>query len=133
MTACRLFRAKILLVTLIATTLILSAFSHRSGQDGFANANSVLTTGSIDVEAYRLPDGTLPTFCLNDGTDDGNQQGLDQCEFCTLAHGVCIPADLLLALQDAKQLGRTLPLKPRVFAKPMFIAGTPSTGPPSTS
>ncbi|MEM1364596.1 MAG: hypothetical protein AAGH82_02490 [Pseudomonadota bacterium] len=44
---------------------------------------------AANADLYRLPDGTLPVFCL--AVDGEEHSGAAECEFCRLVDGTALP------------------------------------------
>ncbi len=127
----------LLLVTLIAVSLGVSAFAHRTLQVWPAAIGGTLQSvgGSyptgLDLQAYRLPDGSLPSFCLNPENPDGNPNGkADTCDFCTLAHGMGIPTADSTFPNSPPSPCIPVSLVSTVSSSAVFRADAPITGPP---
>lgn len=85
------------LVALATMALALASFAHTT----VAAPSTQQTFGVPDVVAanpdlYRLPDGTLPIFCISADGDDHSASG--ECEFCRLLDNAGLTA-------SAAQLG----------------------------
>ncbi|MEN0088737.1 MAG: hypothetical protein AAF737_09925 [Pseudomonadota bacterium] len=95
-----------------------------------ASHEQALPAGIVaDLEAYRLPDGTLPSFCLPG--EDGSHALSADCESCRLAdhaaplsvaafHPPAPDAGLFPAIADVN-LGSAGPNTRRARAPPVFI------------
>ena len=123
-----------LLVSVLALSLVLSAFAHRAApaSNELAGANALVA--GIDLEAFRLPDGSLPSFCLNTGGENETPGGnKTSCDFCTLAHGFGIPIGVVIPLPTPQEDCPVLPVRASVAAYGGFDPATPITGPPVIS
>lgn len=121
---------KLLLVSVVALSLAVSAFAHRAMPPSGANQ----TVSGLDVEAFRLPDGSLPSFCLNtDNEDNTSGAGMESCDFCTLAHGIGVPVATALPLRAKLNDCAIQAIHERIAARGIFLPGAPSTGPPAFS
>jgi hypothetical protein len=118
---------KLLLVSVVALSLAVSAFAHRAVPPSGANQ----TVSGLDIEAFRLPDGSLPSFCLNTENEDGSSgTGQETCDFCTLSHGIGVPAATALPLRAKLNDCAIQAIRERIASRGIFSPGTPSTGPP---
>lgn len=74
------------LVALYALSMAVVGFAHtsvpRSGQ-----------TSNVDLAAYALPDGSLPTICFNPATGDGDKPSAmaAPCDACLLTSAAGLP------------------------------------------
>ncbi|MCO4317007.1 hypothetical protein M8997_007415 [Phyllobacterium sp. 21LDTY02-6] len=71
---------------LCALALVLVAFAHKPV--------AIADPAPIDLAAYALPDGTLPTLCLTDqGSDDDHKSSWHGtgCEACRLSASFILP------------------------------------------
>ena len=124
---------RILLITVVALSLAVSAFAHRAMPVSGQYAGAQDTPAGIDLEAFRLPDGSLPAFCLNTG-DDGSPGSLKEtCDFCTLAHGIGIPHGAVIPLPALSGDCTTRAIRARIGVLSAFDTSTPGTGPPEFS
>lgn len=115
-------------VTVVALSLAVSGFAHRAMPEA---QTELAYPAGINIEAYRLPDGSLPDFCLN----SGNRQHADtaRCDFCTLAHGSAVPSPDAFPVQSARNAGCHDAVTAQVALHQALLPGAPGTGPPSLS
>lgn len=119
----------IILVSVLTLSLVVSAFAHRAMPMSDAGSNPALELAGIDLEAFRLPDGSLPSFCFHTG-DGSSAPLIDNCDFCTLAHGVDIPEGVAIPLLATSGDYSNRAIRAHITALGFFNPGTPSTGPP---
>ncbi len=70
-----------------ALALVLVAFAHQP-----AAVSGLQGTGTVDVTAYALPDGSVQQLCISGLGDSGETTSvLGPCEFCRVAGTVLLP------------------------------------------
>ena len=116
------------LVIAIALSLSVSAFAHRAGK---SPETAQAYPAGIAIEAYRLPDGSLPNFCINSSSDQ--HADTVRCDFCTLAHGAAAPSPDAFPLQTSSGGACSDPFTPQTALHQAFLPGAPGTGPPCLS
>lgn len=129
---CNYSALKHVMVALVALALGMSAFAHRAmpvDDEVFASASAA--PAGIDLSAYRLPDGTLPSFCIT--PESGEHGSGTSCEFCTLAAGTALP-DLqpLPSPAQAESCKQHLPLSAQI-STPFMERAHSVRAPPSFS
>jgi len=72
--------------TLCALSLLLVAFAHQPLVSSAAAAYA-----DVDIAEYVLPDGTLPSLCL-DGEEDEHHSVVNHCEACRIVSSVVLPS-----------------------------------------
>ncbi|MEN0087283.1 MAG: hypothetical protein AAF737_02495 [Pseudomonadota bacterium] len=71
--------------------MALAGFAHTAVAAPNTNSAYSLPAGVADnLEFYRLPDGTLPIFCVSLDGEDGPSNA--ECEFCRLADSAAVTA-----------------------------------------
>lgn len=116
------FNNAIWLRFLCAISMLFAAFAHQPAS--FAQEN-------IDLSAYTLPDGSLPSLCLSGADEDGHAVEIP-CEFCRMSGGVLLPDEMqsnwLLCIRQTKEAE---PIPSTRLVKQLFLPSAPLRGPPS--
>lgn len=77
--------ARIAAIALYAIATVLVGFGHAEARLAAAAAT---TTPPIDLDDYRLPDGSLPVLCLSeDGAGEGEGWRHVLCDACLVSSG----------------------------------------------
>jgi len=72
---------------LCALSLLLVAFAHQP----LVSSAAASAYAGVDIAEYVLPDGTLPSLCL-DGGEDGHHSFVNHCEACRIVSSVVLPS-----------------------------------------
>ena len=110
---------------LCALSLLLVAFAHQPLVSSAAAAYA-----DVDIAEYVLPDGTLPSLCL-DGEEDGHHLFASHCEACRIVSSVDLPSpfDGYVVNRLSAVIELTAPRDVR-FARPVLRASASPRGPP---
>lgn len=116
------FNKKVWLRWVCTLGLLLAAFAHQpssyAGED-------------IDLSAYTLPDGSLPSFCLNGFDEDGHKVEIP-CEFCRISGGIILPSEVnSIWLRCNRQTESSRPVQSTKQIKQVFLPSAPLRGPPT--
>lgn len=120
--ALRQSRISFLVVALYALAMVTLAGAHRP-----------VSAGAIELAAYALPDGTLPTLCGHDDAQTPAKAAPGHCEACALASapGLIPPdADSFVA---SGVLRRVSWIDPQGQFLPSAQRAPASRGPPALS
>lgn len=112
-----------ILPVLCAIALVWASFAHRP---------IIISTTSqtVDLSAYVLPDGTIPTICFG-GQGDGKSTSYQGCEYCTLANAIIFPQAPQLFARVINTVRFVDPVCEKApIPKSINLVGTPPTGPP---
>jgi hypothetical protein len=105
---------------------------------GFAHQPPALAGQPENVEAYRLPDGSLPTLCIT-VSDDGEGKGTaghkihhQGCEACRISASVLLPTPADAAgSRVAYKHQDLLPQRTEAFRRQIYPPNTRPRAPPS--
>ncbi len=106
--------------------LVFLGFAHRQ-------MASALAASPVELAAYALPDGTLPTLCLPDEAGGKSGKVLDRdCEACRISAASALP-DAPADAEPAALAETDLIFAdtPEAFHRLDFPPGAPPRGPPS--
>ena len=111
---------------LCVLSLLLVAFAHKP----LLSSAEASAYAGVDVAEFVLPDGTLPSLCL-DGEQDGHHSVASHCEACRIVSSVDLPSPfdgyVVIRLSAAAEL--SVPQDAR-FTRPFLRANASPRGPP---
>jgi hypothetical protein len=104
---------------------------------GFAHQTPALAEQTENFEAYRLPDGSLPSLCITVSNDDGKSSDGHKihhpgCEACRISASVLlpVPADAV-GSRVAYRYQVVLPQRTKAFHRQIYPPNTGPRAPPS--
>jgi len=106
-----------------AMLLVVLGFAHRP----------LAATIPIDLSAYALPDGTLPTICTPDDAEGKTGKDMGQrCDACRIAAATALPSPSCESA-DAAPAGERVAFAftPERFHRLNFPPNAPPRGPPA--
>ena len=100
---------------------------------GFAHRPVTASAMPMDVSAYALPDGTMPTICIPD--ESGGKTGKDigqRCEACRISSAATLPAPPGESDEVTHVIEHmAFVLAPERFHRLNFPPNAPPRGPPA--
>lgn len=94
---------------------------------GFAHKPLSAAPLAVQFSAYMLPDGTLPTLCLNeDPTTPVGLAKMDGCDACRLTGAILLPEPPRIGVALAHFAEAPAPKRPFFLAERLY---PPSSGP----
>jgi len=106
-----------------AMLLVVLGFAHRP----------LAATVPLDVSAYSLPDGSLPTICIPGDIDDKNGKAAGQhCDACRITSAAALPSPSCDSAAIAPPVERVaFAFTPERFHRLNFPPNAPPRGPPA--
>lgn len=100
---------------------------------GFAHRPMAAPAMPMDMTAYMLPDGTIPTLCLADHADGKSDKDMaPRCEACRVSSAVVLPMPSCEASAVAPAAERlAFVATPERFHRLAFPPSAPPRGPPA--
>lgn len=99
---------------------------------GFAHRPAAAPAMPMDISAYTLPDGTVPTICIPDeGTGKTGKEIGQRCEACRISSAAAVPTpscDSADVTHRVEQIAFVL--TPEHFHRLNFPPNAPPRGPP---
>ncbi|MEP3105499.1 MAG: hypothetical protein ABJO54_00440 [Hyphomicrobiales bacterium] len=115
------FNKSVRLRFLCAICLLFAAFAHQP---------VVFAGEPLDLSAYALPDGSLPSLCLSNAGENGTVVEVP-CEFCRISSSVLLPTELPSSwLKSTQQARETAQIPSTRMAQQLFSPNAPLRGPP---
>lgn len=119
------------LVALLAAALTLVSFGHAPVATRVVAVGQSSAVGALVAGAYRLPDGSAPSLCL-DGSGTQGESRTHGCDSCRLSAAVALaePAPCPTARND-RVIARAWPLAEPAPRADRRDSASPPRGPPA--
>ena len=117
---------KIAVLSLVTLSLMASAYAHRAADSADSTVPSAISAS--ELEAYRLPDGSLPSFCITG--ERVPHETMEHCGFCTLGHGIGLPNPIVDLENGSLFVDQRIETIADAISRKVFKFGAHSRAPP---